>query len=157
MHYIVYAMYYDTYAVKFATKCKKYTFWSAFFVSPTNHSCLISQSERNRVFLCLQDHMPYLDEGEGCSPAWAQMPLRLRQGQGLYSLLTTDFTYWPLYLVLKSGISLYLFLVVSTDHKCSIWIWHLNQPLLKTALWTLIAPHPGKLLLWLWRAFSLPS
>ena len=42
------------------------------------------------VVPCLQDHMPYLAESEWYAIAWVQMPLRLRQGQGLYCLPATN-------------------------------------------------------------------
>ena len=72
------------------TKCGKYTFRDVFFISQTNLTlCLILQSEKDRIFSCLQDQRPYLGQGEGCTLTWTQIPLRHRQGQGLFNLYIT--------------------------------------------------------------------
>ena len=63
------------------TKCEKYTLWDAFLTSNLI-LCLFSQS--------LQEHRSHLSQDGGCVLAWGQMPLRLRQDQGLLSLPTTQ-------------------------------------------------------------------
>ena len=50
-------------------------------------SCLISQSEKQGFFLLIGPYA-YVGQGEACALAWAQMPLRFKQGQGLSSLPT---------------------------------------------------------------------
>ena len=48
---------------------KKNTFWDAFFISQTDVTLYVSSCEKkeNQGLPCLQDHVPYLGQGEECA------------------------------------------------------------------------------------------